>query len=139
MNFRNNSNTLFIILCFVLASSLGTALSVSAQNERTITEELMEYCARASNAREMGLCTGFLYERADRELNLVWQQVISQLSSNERERLIDEELAWIEERDATCDRETVGHRGGNAYRSFVRSCLTRITRERTAILREYLR
>ncbi|WP_103667618.1 lysozyme inhibitor LprI family protein [Pseudanabaena sp. BC1403] len=53
--------------------------------------------------------------------------------------MIAQQLEWIEERDATCKRETKQNRGGNGYSAFLNNCLMRITIERTKLLREYLR
>ncbi|BBC25565.1 lysozyme inhibitor LprI family protein [Pseudanabaena sp. ABRG5-3] len=131
MNFINNNKVLPTSLGFMLTCFLGAVLPLSAQ-ERT-------NCARANSGVEQQRCARLAYEKADRELNSVWKDVISQLSGNEKERLIDRQLAWINERDATCDRETQDNRRGSGYRIFLNSCLRRVTIERTEFLREYLR
>lgn len=130
MRFRNNNHILSTILCFTFASSFGIASSVSAQDQSN--------CA-GLDWRELRRCIWLTYERADRELNLVWQQVISQLSGDEKEQLIDQELAWIEERDITCRGEASMYRGGTIYPTVFNDCRTRVTRERTEFLRGYLR
>ena len=133
MKFKDNNHILSTSLCFIFASSFGNILSASAQNQPN--------CVRPSTTIEYNVCARLAYERADRELNTVWRQVISQLGSNEKERLIDRQLAWIEERDSTCDRETEISRraGASGYRGFLNDCLRRVTMERTQVLRRYLR
>ena len=61
------------------------------------------------------------------------------MNDYEKVHLIDQQLEWIEERDATCKRETKQNRGGNGYNAFLNNCLMRMTIERTKLVREYLR
>jgi uncharacterized protein YecT (DUF1311 family) len=92
-----------------------------------------------TNEIERKRCARLAYESSDRELNSVWKQVISQLSGNQKERLIDRQLLWIKERDAICDRETQIKEQGSGYRVFLNTCLRRVTIERTEVLKGYLR
>lgn len=130
-----NRKVLFGSFGFMLVCSLGAILPVSAQNQPNC-----ESPSRTSQAT-YGTCVALEYERADKELNSVWKQVISQLSGDAKERLIDRQLAWIDERDATCDNETrsIRENGGNGYHIFLNLCLRRVTIQRTEVLRGYLR
>ena len=131
MNIRNKSYILFSSLGMIFFSIFGSVLPSSSQTQPN--------CGRASTTIESNRCERLAYESADRELNSVWRRVISQLNGNEKEDLIDRQLAWIEERDTTCDRETAISIRGSGYRGFLSACLRRVTMERTEILREYLR
>ncbi len=131
MNFINKNKVLLTSLGFMLSCFSGAVSPLSAQDDTS--------CVKPRYQVQIQRCARLAYEKADRELNSVWKEVISQLSSNEKERLIDSQLAWIDERDATCDRETRDNRGGSGYRIFLNSCLRRVTVERTEVLRGYLR
>ena len=131
MDFVLRKKDLLISLGVMLTCALGAVLPVSAQDRTN--------CARGNSGVEQQRCARLAYEKADRELNSVWKEVISQFSGNEKERLIDRQLAWIDERDATCDRETQDNRRGSGYRIFLNDCLRRVTIERTEVLRGYLR
>ena len=131
MNFTNKNKFLLISLGFMLTCFSGAVSPLSAQDNTS--------CVKPMYQVQMQRCARLAYEKADRELNSVWKEVISQLSGNERERLIDRQLAWIDERDATCDRETQDNRRGSGYRIFLNDCLRRVTIERTEVLRGYLR
>ena len=133
MDFVVSRKAIFASWGFVLTCSLINILPVSAQDQLNC-----ESPSRISQAR-YGTCVALEYERADKELNSVWKQVISQLSGETKERLIDRQLAWIDERDAVCDRETEDRRRGMGYHIFLNLCLRRETIERTEVLRGYLR
>ena len=112
----------------------GAVSPLSAQDDTS--------CVKSMYQVQRQRCARLAYEKSDRELNSVWKKVISQLSGNEKERLIDRQLAWIDERDAICDRETQDSRysrQGSGYRTFLNSCLRRVTIERTEVLRRYLK
>ena len=131
MDFVVSKKALPVSLGLILTCYLGAVLPVSAQDRTN--------CARGNSGVEQQRCARLAYEKADRELNSVWKEVISELSGNEKERLIDRQLVWIENRDITCDKETEGNRRGSGYRVFLNNCLRRVTTERTEFLRGYLR
>ena len=110
---------------------MGAVLPVSAQEQTN--------CLRPDSGIAERRCARLAYEKADRELNAVWKEVISELSDNEKERLIDRQLTWIENRDIACDKETEDSRRGSGYRVCLNNCLRRVTNERTKFLRGYLR
>jgi uncharacterized protein YecT (DUF1311 family) len=131
MNFMNNQKVVLIALGIVGTLLFEIPLPASAQNPKN--------CVKPASNFEIRNCMYLGYKSSDRELNLVWNQVISQLRGDEKEQLIDEQLAWIEERDAICHQQTELNRGGNFYFVFLNSCLMKKTIERTKSLREYLR
>ena len=131
MGFVLRNKDLLISLGAILACSVGAVLPVSAQEQTN--------CLRPDSGIAERRCARLAYEKADRELNAVWKEVISELSDNEKERLIDRQLTWIENRDIACDKETEDSRRGSGYRVFLNNCLRRVTNERTKFLRGYLR
>ena len=131
INFINRNKVLLTSLGFMLTCFSGAVSPLSAQDDTS--------CVKSMYQVQRQRCARLAYEKSDRELNSVWKKVISQLSGNEKERLIDRQLAWIDERDATCDRETQDNRRGSGYRIFLNDCLRRVTIERTEVLRGYLR
>jgi len=134
MNFTNKNKILLTSLGFMLTCFSGAVSPLSAQDDTS--------CVKMMTQSQMQRCSRLAYEKSDRELNAVWKKVISQLSGNKKERLIDRQLAWIDERDAICDREMQNSRygrNGSGYQTILNSCLSRVTTERTKFLREYLR
>lgn len=69
------------------------------------------------------------YQQADRELNQVYQQIVSRGTWPE---LRNAQLAWIAFRDANCEFEGYGSSANNNL------CLIRMTEERTQELERYL-
>lgn len=95
-------------------------------------------CRNPRSNVEYKECAYRAYQAADRRLNQVYQQVISPLSGEEKQTLIDAELAWIKFRDLHCEFQVYGSRGGTGYGGFLSECLEQVTRERTAQLETFL-
>jgi uncharacterized protein YecT (DUF1311 family) len=110
---------------------LGTA-GLSAQNYPTSKNQVLKAvdCADAKTLIEAKECFIREYEEADKELNEVYQQVISGLEGESKQRLIRAEQAWIKYRDTNCDYRS-GNWGGVQRVAFRYSCLARMTRDRT--------
>ena len=95
-------------------------------------------CNQPQTTAQINNCAAALYRESDRRLNEVYKQVISKLNRRDREKLIDEQLAWIQRRDASCkDQGRVGPTGNN-YPAYRDACLTGQTDKRTAELEKYL-
>jgi uncharacterized protein YecT (DUF1311 family) len=78
------------------------------------------------------------YEKADKELNLVYTQLSSSLDLNQKQLLIESERAWIKYRDLECKFQAVGYTGGSMYPLIFSSCMTDLTKKRTQELKESL-
>ena len=76
---------------------------------------------------------GQSYQAADNRLNVVYQEVMGELSGTSKEQLRTAQLDWIEYRDALCEFERSG--GGNAGFNI---CQIRLTEVRTDQLEEHL-
>jgi uncharacterized protein YecT (DUF1311 family) len=117
-------------------------LVLQPQNIPTVTGRSPSFkpaiCNQPQTQGEMNNCAAALYRESDRRLNEVYKQVISKLNRRDREKLIDEQLAWIQRRDAACkDQGLIGPTGNN-YPAYRDACLTGQTDKRTAELEKYL-
>lgn len=95
-------------------------------------------CRNPTSNVEYKECAYRAYQAADRRLNQVYQQVISTLSGEEKQKLIDAELVWIKFRDLHCEFEVYKNRGGTGYSGFLSQCLEQVTKKRTAQLESFL-
>ncbi len=95
-------------------------------------------CNEPQTTPQMNNCAAALYQQADRRLNEVYKQVISKLNQREREKLIDEQLAWIQRRDASCKDQGRITPAGSAYAGARDACLAGETDKRTVELEKYL-
>ena len=94
-------------------------------------------CNQPQTQAELNNCAAALYQQADIRLNEVYKQVISKLNRRDGEKLIDEQLAWIQGRVASCkDQGRVGPTG-NKYPAYRDACLAGQTDKRTAELEKY--
>lgn len=103
--------------------------------------EAQDACADAQTQTEMNACAGRKYLLADTELNRVYDQLVLRLGGNaeQRERLKAAETAWIRYRDNNCDYEASFYDGGSIRPLVHASCLERMTKARTAELREQVK
>jgi uncharacterized protein YecT (DUF1311 family) len=92
-------------------------------------------CADAATQADMNSCAKAEYDKADAELNRVYQQALQSLAPDHQERLRTAQRAWITFRDADCDCEAFTYDGGSMQPLSYYSCLTAATRERIARLR----
>jgi uncharacterized protein YecT (DUF1311 family) len=95
-------------------------------------------CNQPQTQPQINNCAAALYREADRRLNEVYKQVISKLNRRDREKLINEQLAWIQRRDASCKDQGRMTPGGSAYAGARDACLASETDKRTAELEKYL-
>ncbi len=124
---------LMISLIFLSASS-----SVVFGQGRSTSPEKPAVCNQPQTTPQITNCAAALYQQADIRLNQVYKQVISKLNRRDREKLIDEQLAWIQRRDASCKDQGRMRLGGSAYSGARDACLAGETDKRTAELEKYL-
>ena len=123
-----------ILLTALTLSSIGS-FSSPARSEYLITQAVK--CNPNGNTLEMRKCASDSYAVADKKLNQVYQQNISKLSGEYRNRLIQAQRAWITFRDATCNFEAAEALGGSLEPLLYTGCLERVTSERTTYLQRY--
>lgn len=80
------------------------------------------------------------FEKADKELNEVYQKVLKQLSDDEitKQKFIAAQKAWIKFRDAEAELEADSERGGSMENMVRSNSETELTKARTAELKKYL-
>ncbi|RIJ12131.1 MULTISPECIES: lysozyme inhibitor LprI family protein [unclassified Pseudomonas] len=98
-------------------------------------------CANASDQATMNQCAGQENKAADKELNAVYQQITARLKGEpaSKKLLISAQRAWIGFRDAECEFSASGVKGGSMYPMIYSSCITRVTKDRTEALKQYLK
>jgi uncharacterized protein YecT (DUF1311 family) len=127
-NLLRRSFTIGLILSVVtFAGTTGAAQKSAIQ--ATIAVKQLD-CSNDASLSEQKECFRKDYEQADKELNRVYKQVISDLSNERKQKLIRAQQAWIKYRDTNCEYRS-SMWGGVQRVGFYYSCLGRMTRERT--------
>jgi uncharacterized protein YecT (DUF1311 family) len=103
----------------------------------SVAEPIQIDCVHPTSNIEYKECARRDYLKADATLNRVYKQIISRLSGEEKQHLIDAELAWITYRDKNCDFEVYRSRGGTGYSGFLSNCLERMTKARMVELQNW--
>ena len=117
---------------------LTTSSSVVFAQGRPPSANEPAVCNQPQTTPQINNCGAALYKQADIRLNEVYKQVISKLSRRDREKLIDEQLAWIRRRDAGCKDQFRIDATSSAYSGTRDACLAGETDKRTAELEKYL-
>jgi uncharacterized protein YecT (DUF1311 family) len=127
---------------FITALILG-AIALSSHHVTTNkSEKLMAEtikCNKSGTTIEMKQCAAEEYKIADQKLNLVYKQLISQLKGEQKKRLIDAEVAWINFRDKSCNFESADALGGTLEGLIYANCLVRMTNDRTTYFENYIK
>ncbi|HEX8129648.1 MAG TPA: lysozyme inhibitor LprI family protein [Pyrinomonadaceae bacterium] len=95
-------------------------------------------CPGAGNQHELNRCAARARDQADAELNKVYRELLKDTGTTERAKLRSAQLAWIKFRDAHCDYESVGNKGGSIYPMVYSFCLAKLTTARVKQLQEIL-
>ena len=97
-------------------------------------------CANASDQATMNQCAGQEFKSTDKELNVVYQQIIGRLKDNpdRKKLLVGAQRAWIGFRDTECKFSASGVEGGSVYPLIYSNCLTAVTKARIEALKQYL-
>lgn len=95
-------------------------------------------CDSANTQTELNQCAAQAYQGADKELNEVYQILVSRLEGNSAslDKLRVAQRAWIGFRDAECAFESSAVEGGSAQPMIRNGCLEVLTEARTETLRE---
>ncbi|MFM7363228.1 MAG: lysozyme inhibitor LprI family protein [Cuspidothrix sp.] len=131
-NLLRKSFTIGLILSVVTFTGIAGLAQKSVTQAVIAVKELN--CSNDTSLSEQTECFRKDYEQANRELNRVYKQVISDLSAERKQKLIRAEQAWIKYRDTNCEYRS-SMWGGVQRVGFNYSCLARMTRERTQELR----
>ena len=89
----------------------------------------------------MNMCAAKKFKAADAELNRVYNLLASKVGDygGQREKLKAAETSWLKYRDDNCDYEASLYEGGSLKPSIYSSCMERMTKARTAELREEIK
>jgi uncharacterized protein YecT (DUF1311 family) len=121
-----------IILCALLAPLLLAA----AAGAKTQKERQIHPCEGNGSQAEASGCAHREYLAADAELNRAYSRLAGILDADEKALLKEAELAWIKYRDSNCTFESSQYAGGTMRPMIESFCLARVTRARTAELKE---
>jgi uncharacterized protein YecT (DUF1311 family) len=122
-----------IILCALLAPLLLTAAGAGAKSQK---ERQIQPCEGHGSQAEASGCAHREFQAADAELNKAYNRLASILDADEKALLKTSELAWIKYRDSNCTFESSQYAGGTMRPMIESFCLARVTRARTAELKE---
>ena len=102
---------------------LGAAMSAQADN-----------CDNTRNSLDAVHCSNIVYEKADKELNATYKQLMQKLNANDKKTLRSAQIRWIKQRDQSCTVNSVDM--GEVIDS---ACLLDQTTDRTNWLNDRLR
>ena len=86
----------------------------------------------AQTQAEMNAKANAQYAKADKELNKVYNQLMSMLTKSDKTLLIQSEKDWVKFRDSHC-KFVAGQYDGGSMQPLVRAtCLEEVTRQRIA-------
>src|ERR1044071_872187 len=111
---------------------------LSAVGAKTQKERQIHPCEQRGSQAEASGCAHQEYLAADAELNKVYNKLAAKLDAEDRALLKTSELSWIKYRDSNCEFESSRYKGGTMRPMIESFCLTRVTKARTAELKEEL-
>jgi uncharacterized protein YecT (DUF1311 family) len=97
-------------------------------------------CADTATQAAMNECANQAYEKADAELNALYQQIRQRLKGDGETTtlFVAAQRAWVAFRDAECKFSTSGVSGGSIYPTIYAGCLERLTKARVDDFTVYL-
>ncbi len=96
-------------------------------------------CSDPQTQYEMNVCADRKFKAADAELNRVYNRLAAKQDEGARAKLKATEASWLRYRDDNCDYEASLYEGGSMKPAIYSSCMERMTRARTAELREQIK
>ncbi len=96
-------------------------------------------CPGARTQQDLNRCASRAFQRADAELNELYQQLMKDAGAAEKAKLRAAQVAWLKFRDAHCEYEAFGNTGGSIYPMVYSFCLAEVTGERSKQFRDTLR
>ena len=94
-------------------------------------------CSNPQTQTDLNLCAKAQYEKAEKELNKIYQLVLTKLDHIGKERIKKAETAWIKYRDAEGEAEAEEWKGGSIFNLIRANCLTTLTKQRIQVLQEF--
>ncbi len=109
------------ILMWGLFLSLGLTVSAFAQTQLDMNVDAIR-----------------AYKKVDKELNLVYKQVIGKMSEQEKTNLKTAQRKWIKMKESSCTKEAAEYEGGSMYPMIYHDCLAIKTKKRLTELKKML-
>lgn len=122
-----------LLLLIITFCWLGGGLLVGAQ-----TAESGTGCENATTTAAMRSCENARYEKAQRELNTIYQQLMAELNAAQKTKLRRAQRVWLRYREAHADFEASAAEGGTLEPLLKISTLADMTEARAAELRKAL-
>jgi len=122
-----------ILLFFSI--SIFAMLNVSFCQE----QESKDPCDKAQTTVEMQECLHKRHQKADKELNQVYKQLMFRLSKKQQVKLKEAQRAWILFRDKNAEFEASEEEGGSMYQLVYLSVTASMTEKRVWKIKEILK
>lgn len=120
---------------------LAAILFGTALGSTPVLAQYKPNCADWGNLpqQDMNQCAGIAYQEADAELNRVWADLRARRGEGHSwDPILEAQRLWIPFRDAHCEAVAAPYEGGSIQPLIRSSCLTDVTEQRTAQLRDFL-
>lgn len=114
---------------YTVVISLLFAVSVSGARTKQRPQK-PDPCPNALTQPDIDRCAMEQFKKADKDLNVVYQRITSNLNAIDRANLTSTQRAWLKYRDANCKAERQFH-GGSMAPTVEAFCLQRLTEDRT--------
>jgi uncharacterized protein YecT (DUF1311 family) len=88
-------------------------------------------CSSAPTQIAMDECVGKSFKAADQKLNETYRTLLGKTSKGGAEQLKKTQRAWVAWRDAQCEFETMGSRGGSIHPMVQTMCAEELTKAQT--------
>jgi uncharacterized protein YecT (DUF1311 family) len=122
-------------ICFITALLCLAAVNTAAQKAPAKKSP----CDDPQDQHTMNRCAQEDFQKADAELNKVYQQLVPKLEAPHKDKLKIAQRAWVAFRDAHCDCEAFSFDGGSMQPLIFASCKAQATRDRTKQLQALLK
>lgn len=94
-------------------------------------------CNRNGSQVELNACANRDYQSADKEINEVYKNLLSQLSLNERVALRKDQRKWLKELELECQADAEEYSGGSYWSFAFYKCKAIQTEGRTRVLQNW--
>jgi len=89
-------------------------------------------CANAITQTDMNICAFGAYDKAEAEMNAVYQKALEHFSDKDTATQFEEsQKAWLNYRDLHCDYAADQYKGGSIRPLIYATCMETLTKERT--------
>lgn len=112
----------------------GVALLIDASAQK---HTVKSPCYDSHTQLEMNECADRQFQAADTELNRIYKQVVAKAENDPKLKVA--EVSWLKYRDDNCAYEASMYEGGSMQPMVYSFCLERMTKARTAELRDQLK